>query len=203
MNFQELRLLQDHLTQNKIIPATAMAIGQNNRIIYEHISGSIYETNENITPMHRFDVASLTKIFTGICFMRLVEEEIINLYDPVYHIFPEYHSTKPIIKDGKIIAEFDARKITWFHILTHTSGIGWTQERPRPKCPDKTYILDTVYHPAFVCEPGQHIVYSDIPIVLLGMAMERVTGMALDALISQKILSPLGLANTSYAWQSG
>ena len=134
--------------------------------------------------------------------MLLVEEETMNLHDPIYHVFPEFNSTQPIIKDGAIVAEFDARKITWFHILTHTSGIGWTQERPRPKCPDITYILDTVYHPAFVCEPGKHVVYSDIPIIQLGMAMERVTGIALDDLISQRILTPLGLVNTSFLRRS-
>ena len=202
MDFRELRQLQDRLAQEKIIPATAMAVGRGHRIVYEHVSGSVFETGEKAGPLHRFDVASLTKIFTGICFMSLAEEGKIGLHEPVYHLFPGYDATKPIIKDGKTVGECDARKVTWLHVLTHTSGVGWTRERPRPAKPDLAYVLDSVCHPAFVCAPGQHVIYSDLPIILLGMAMERVAGTALDELIGQRIISPLGLGHTSFLRRS-
>jgi CubicO group peptidase (beta-lactamase class C family) len=50
----------------------------------------------------------------------------------------------------------------------------------------------------FSYPPGTHVVYSDIGLILLGFAIERLTGLSLDAAIRARVLTPLGLRNTGY-----
>lgn len=196
--FNELDKLIEGLTGEKIIPAISIAVGYKGNIVYSNCAGNIYETGEIITKESRFDIASLTKILTGICFMKLVEKKLIGLYDPICNFFPEFNTQKPIEKDGVTIDWCDASKVTWYHVLTHTSGMGWTRPKTRPSLPNLDTGLKDIFTLPFAYQTGQHIIYSDIPIILMGIAMERVTGKKLDELIKTELCTPLELKYTGY-----
>lgn len=196
--YNELNKLIFRITDNKVIPAISVAIGYRGDIIYSNSSGSIFEVGEKITSTSKFDIASMTKILTGICFMKLMEKKYINLYDPICEIFPEFAEKKPIEKNGKVIDYCDASKINWYHVLTHTSGMGWTRPKTRPSLPNLNKGLADIYNLPFLYQTGEHIIYSDIPIILMGVAMEKITGIKLDELINTQICEPLDLGNTEY-----
>ena len=88
--YKELNALLEELTNNKIIPAVSMSIGYMSEIIYSESFGEIAERNKKICNNTRFDIASMTKILTGICFIKLVEEGQVSLSDPICDIFPEF-----------------------------------------------------------------------------------------------------------------
>lgn len=57
-------------------------------IIYSESFGEIAERNKKICNNTRFDIASMTKILTGICFIKLVEEGKVRLvYQTLFVIF--------------------------------------------------------------------------------------------------------------------
>lgn len=196
--FEELGKLIEFLTSENIIPAVSVAIGYKDNIIYSKSVGNIYESGERITKESRFDIASLTKILTGICFMKLIEKKIIDLHDPICNFFPEFNKQKIIEKDGRVIDICDASKVTWYHVLTHTSGMGWTRPKTRPSLPTLDTSLSDIFNLPFAYQTGQHIIYSDIPIILMGIAMERMTGKKLDELVDIEICTPLELKHTGY-----
>ena len=196
--YDELDKLMEELTEKKIIPAVSVAIGHKGNIVYSNSKGNIYESGNRITNESRFDIASMTKIFTGICFMKLVEKKAIGLYDSICDFFPEFNTQKPIEKDGKIIGWCDASKVTWYHVLTHTSGMGWTRPKTRPSLPNLDNGLGDIFDLPFAYQTGEHIIYSDIPIILMGIVMERITGKKLDELVKIEVCDPLKLEHTGF-----
>ena len=70
MKYSKLSDLLQFITENNIIPAISVAIGKNSEIVYLNSHGSVYETGKKVTNEAKFDIASMTKIFTGICFIR-------------------------------------------------------------------------------------------------------------------------------------
>lgn len=190
------------LTSCRDIPCLSVSLVYKSKILFSHSYGFINECNCDSISNLKFDIASLTKIFSGICFMKLVESGYISLSDHVCDIFPEFNKIKPIEKNGKLIDYCDASRITWYHVLTHTTGMGWTREKTRPSLPNLDKGLDDIFNLPFAYKPGNHVVYSDIPIILMGKAMEIITESKLDDLVSDMICVPLGLENTGYLRRS-
>lgn len=83
-----------------------------------------------------FDLASVTKLFTATAFMTLVEEERVELDQPISDVWPAFRGPRPIrpypdpLNPGTEIAVVpptdemvDAGQVTFRHLLTHTSGL--------------------------------------------------------------------------------
>jgi CubicO group peptidase (beta-lactamase class C family) len=173
-----------------------------------------------------FDLASLTKLFTATTFMTLVEDGRVTLDSPLADVLPEFQGTEPIGPSEDPISkrlvpvepafagkEVDTRDVTFWHLLTHTSGlaawrslyreIGDGDERvplPHHVPEDKrAQRLATIPGPhAFAYLPGQRLVYSDLGLILLGEAIARLSGTSLETTVHDAVLAPLGLTDTLY-----
>lgn len=188
----------EKITNRRIIPAISLAVGKSGKIVFSGSFGHVYETGERVTNKSRFDIASMTKIFSGICFMQQVEQGRIGLNDPICNLFPQFAVKKEIERDGKIIGYCDAGKLTWFQAFTHTTGMGWTRPKTRPSLPNLDKDLQDIFTMPFAYTPGTHVVYSDIPIILMGIAMEQITGKRLDEIVLESVCKPLNLSNSGY-----
>ncbi|RRO17220.1 class A beta-lactamase-related serine hydrolase [Saccharopolyspora rhizosphaerae] len=129
-----------------------------------------------------FDVASISKLFTSITALQLVDDGTISLDDPVAEHLPEFGT------NGK-------QDITVEQLLTHTSGLQaevklWKLP-PEQRVP--SIMALTPEHP-----PGTHYEYSDPNMITLGLLVERVTGHPLDQVVQQWITEPLGMTDTGY-----
>jgi CubicO group peptidase (beta-lactamase class C family) len=173
-----------------------------------------------------FDLASVTKLFVVAAFMTLVEAGRAGLDQPVAVVLPEFTGARPIqayddpLKPGATVAvawaagsapatHVDAARVTFRHLLTHTSGLpAW---RPLYKAeshhvPGACEVPGTSAAAArqaalatyFSYPTGTRIIYSDLGLILLGMAVERLTGQSLDAAVAQRVTGPLGLTATRY-----
>ncbi len=194
MNFNELDVFLEFLVLNEIIPAMQVAIGIDNDIVYDKSFGKIYEINKYVDGDDLFDIASLTKIFSGACFAKLLQEEAFKLEDPVCKYFPQLNNIRPIIKNGKKIGENDCSKITWWNVLTHSTGFG----RILYRSDLKVKKIEDVFKAPVVYRTGERVIYNDLPIILMGRAMEMKTNTRLNRLIREKILNPLNLFNIGY-----
>lgn len=132
-----------------------------------------------------FDAASLTKVVaTTPSVMLLIEQGSIALDAPLVRYFPECGS------GGK-------EAITVRHLLTHTSGLAaglppnppWRGE----EAAFKLACAQIVNHP-----PGTHFLYSDINFLLLGLLVQRVSGMPLNDFAQQRIHRKLGMRDTFF-----
>ncbi|MFP4136377.1 MAG: serine hydrolase domain-containing protein [Candidatus Acetothermia bacterium] len=134
-----------------------------------------------------FDLASLTKVIvTTSLALKLLEDGYWRLDDPVNEHLPE----------------FDNRKVSLRQLLTHTSGlIPWADlfsgSQSRAEALDKLFT-DKWPHLDPVVPPGERVIYSDLNFIILGLAIENVTGEELDDLARNRIFRPLDMYDTCF-----
>lgn len=165
----------------------------------------------------RFDLASLTKLFTATAFMRLVEMCRVKLDQPVATVIPQLGSRRPIGDTEEPLSRsivpppsayygqtVDAEAVTFRHLLTHTSGLAaWRslfRDLAGALSPDqrRQRAIELVCGYDFAYPTSQQVVYSDLGFILLGEAVARLTGQPLDHAIERLVLNPLALTHTGY-----
>lgn len=156
------------------------------------------------TPMNadrRFRVGSNTKMFTSVLTLRLAEQGRIDLDKPLRAYLPS----------GTLPEGWD---MTGRQVLQHRSGVydhtNDLLEQPGEETTSafEKRIRNTVYTPAELVAlsvkhgpqftPGSRYAYSNTNYVLLGMAIERITGSSYAQTLREQIIEPLGLTETSY-----
>lgn len=193
-----------------VSPAAQLAIRHKGELVHAAAFGYLDpETCKNPTRLDSlFDLASLTKLFTTTAFMSLVEAGQVGLDTPVHTVLPEFDGLRPIapyenpLDRGKTVSvsdqpgQVDAGKIAFRNLLIHNSGLpAW---RPFKDQPDSQSAVRLAFETFFSYLPGERIVYSDVGLILLGLALERLTGSPLEEVIRARATSPLGLESTRY-----
>ncbi|MCE7081318.1 serine hydrolase [Streptomyces sp. ST2-7A] len=129
-----------------------------------------------------FDLASLTKVFTAVLAVRLMEEGELAPDTRVADRLPGFGAA------GKA-------PITVRHLLTHTSGL--RPELPLYDAPPGRR-LEPLWGEAPLHPPGAVRIYSDLNLIALGVLLERVTGRRPDVLLREWITEPLGMTRTGF-----
>ena len=122
----------------RVFSAAVLHIRQGGTAIFERVYGYLDpDTGHRPTQAGSlFDLASLTKLFTATAFIRLVEAGRVTLTTPVAEVLPEFAGRRPIGPSEDPLAsatispdpqfagqEVDAGTVTFWHLLTHTSGL--------------------------------------------------------------------------------
>ena len=142
------------------------------------------------TPDTKFRIGSITKQFTAMAILQLVDEGKVRLADPV----KKYFEQAPPAWD----------KITVHHLLTHTSGVRSYTNLPnffRDKARDPLKPLEIVkltQDQPLQFEPGEKMVYNNTGYVVLGHIIEKVSGQEYAAYMRTHIFEPLGMKNSGY-----
>ncbi len=132
-----------------------------------------------------FDLASMTKLFTSIAAVQLIQAGEIGLDDPVVDYIPAFAA------NGK-------SNITIRHLLTHTSGLPADPSPSLCTYPTSDQQWAAVYGVAPFAQPGTAYLYSDMNLMTLGKVIETVTGKTLDRVVAERITRPLGLTDTMF-----
>ncbi|MEJ7830484.1 MAG: serine hydrolase domain-containing protein, partial [Segetibacter sp.] len=154
---------------------------------YSNIKGT---EKKPLTAASRYWIASITKMFTAVMLLQLVEEGKLKLTDTLDKFFPQIPN---------------ARKITIAQILAHRSGIhdifGDRDLRPSSKTDpitkDELLTLIAKGTPDF--EPDAKHSYSNSGYTLLGLIIERLTGKPYAEALKERITSKIGLNDTYIA----
>ena len=139
-------------------------------------------------PMRRdtmFDIASMTKLFTSLAAVQLIERGSLGLDTPVAAYIPQFAANG---KGG----------ITIRNLLTHTSGL---PADPSPSLCDYATNDErwaAVYAVKPTAAPDTTYLYSDMNMMTLGKVIETITGRPLDQVVRQRITGPLGLRDTMF-----
>lgn len=166
---------------------TAVYVTLNGTPVYEHYSGlASVEDNVPLSAQTRFRIGSITKTFTAVLVMQLIEEGKLKLDTRLSTFFPEVPN---------------AAGITIQHLLSHRSGIfNYTND------PEYTGYMTTAqtqqqlvqriqaYDSQF--KPGSKYSYSNSNYALLGFIVESLYEKPLAHVVAEKIAKPLKLNNT-------
>ncbi|MFN6962216.1 MAG: serine hydrolase domain-containing protein [Pyrinomonadaceae bacterium] len=174
------------------IPGMSVAVVKNGRLVLAKGYGlADLENRVPATESTVYSIASVTKIFTAMAVMRLVEDGRVSLGDPVAKYFPELPEAW--------------RAVTIRHLLSHTSGIpSYTDNTDSIPCkvgkPPSEYERGDAWKEV-ACLPLTHPTgtawkYTETGFYLLGMLIEKVSGARYGEFVGRSILSPLGLTAT-------
>lgn len=139
------------------------------------------------TPQTKFRIASISKQFTALMILQLVEEGKMKLDDKISVFIPEYPKDK-------------AEKITIHQLLSHTSGIVHYFPDFYQKFSKNNFTPDELMHLFWdinlLFEPSTQFRYSSFGYVVLGVILERVTGKSYETNLQERICKPLKMENT-------
>ena len=139
-----------------------------------------------------FSICSISKLFTSVALMQLVEEGKISLDDKVEDVLPWFD----------INNDFDdAPNLTLKSILSHSSGLPRESNHPYWPWPDfpfpsKQAVIDELNNKEMLYPPSKYYQYSNLGLSLLGYVIEEVSGQSFDDYINKNILIPLGMSST-------
>jgi CubicO group peptidase (beta-lactamase class C family) len=179
--------------EKKQIPGLAFSVVRYGDVLMTRTYGlANLETGTPVTTSSVFELASLTKPFTATAVMLLVQDGRVSLEDPI---------TKYI--DG---SPDDWKAVRVRHLLTHTAGFGEQSIVERQGLPvmdvSTKQQFDLIRQTPRLFPAGQKAAYSDPGYFLLGMIIEKASGLPYAQFMEERIFKPLGMTGTSVLDQS-
>ena len=134
-------------------------------------------------------IGSITKQFTAVAILQLVEAGKLKLSDDLQTLLPEF--------PGK------GERITVEHLLTHTSGLKNFFAMPgfaalASQQVGTSQVFDFFKNEPLAFAPGEQFAYSNDGYFLLGLIIEKLTGMRYADYLDQHIFAPLNMRHTAY-----
>ncbi|MCE7065227.1 serine hydrolase [Dyadobacter sp. CY326] len=146
------------------------------------------ELNVKLPMNASFEIGSVTKQFTAVAILQLAEEKKLTLEDDL----------------GKYLKfETGKRKVTIRQLLSHTSGIKGYTELPSFKTlsiqkHSRDTLLRIVEKEQFDFEPGEALIYSNTAFFMLGLIIEKVSGLSYEAYVKKNLFDKAGMTNSYY-----
>ena len=193
-------------------PGACVVVTLHDSIIYDRgfgmatLPGHVVEQGEPTTDETMFNICSVSKQFSAVALLKLEEQGLISLQDPVNKYFPEFK------------ADF-FKEITLAQLLSHTSGL----PDSRPRTPEEWAVYTSKNKTEFsrvedfkrfcgveesvryleqldslAFEPGTQYEYQNPTFQLAELLVERVTHQDFDAWMQEHIFFPAGMTNTLY-----
>jgi CubicO group peptidase (beta-lactamase class C family) len=162
-----------HMDQEGI-PGVAIALIRDGEVVWADgfgVANTI--TGEPVTADTVFEVASISKVVTAYTALRLVEQGLLSLDEPVVTYLSE-----PWLPPSEY-----REQITLRHLASHSSGLS-----------DRQLPLDR----SMRFKPGSDFLYSGVGALYIQEVIEQVTGQPLDEVANALVLDPLGMTSSGF-----
>ena len=178
------------VVENRAVGIVAAVVRANDTLLLNGYGKADVEWNVPMPPDAVFEIGSVAKQFTAAAILQLRDEGKLSLDDDLTKWFPD----------------FDTRgnKVPLRRLLDHTSGIVGLTEIPEfgmlvwnPRFPrDSAYAL--IKRQPFQFRTGEAQIYNNSAFWLLGLVIEKASGMTYENYVEQKIFAPLGMSRSMY-----
>ncbi|WP_210592318.1 serine hydrolase [Streptomyces sp. GESEQ-35] len=163
-------------------PSLVAAVVRDGRALWHGARTSVdgHAPDENV----QYRIGSITKTFTAVLVLRLRDEGVLDLGDPLEKHLPGTGAGEATIAD----------------LLAHTSGLAaespapWWERTPGTLRPE---LADVLGKQPFVHPVGRRFHYSNPGYTMLGALVEKLRGAAWEDVLRREVLEPLGLNRTS------
>jgi serine beta-lactamase-like protein LACTB len=176
---------------DKRLPALSIALVDDQKVVWARGFGfTDKDRKEPATADTVYRVASVSKLFTDLAVMRLVDKEELDLDAPIKKYLPDFKPKNP----------FD-KAITLRMLMTHRSGL--VREPPLGSYfhDDETSLAKTIESLKgipVVYKPGARVKYSNAGIALVGYALERTQKQPFAKYVKDSVLDPLGMKRSAF-----
>lgn len=172
------------------LPGMAVGVVRGGETVFLGGYGMDGPAKNNVTPQTPFVIGSVSKGFTSLAVMQLVEADQIDLDAPVQTYLPWFTLADPQA----------AAKITIRDLLNQTSGLGYNDgTRPIWDQPGEFTLEARIRQMTdleLLREPGTAFEYSNFNYMLLGAVVEAVSGKTYQQYIQEHIFTPLNMGNS-------
>ncbi len=172
-------------------PGCEILVAKKGEIVYKKAFGNAdIELNVPMKPDMVFKLGSITKQFTAVAVLQLVEQGKISLQDSLQKYIKDFPSK--------------GHTVTIENLLTHTSGISdymqlaYADRNAERKDYEPQQVVDKFKTLPLEFEPGTKFKYSNSGYYLLGYIIEKVSGKSYRAYLQENILTPLYLNHTYF-----
>ena len=197
--------IQTNYLDNGKLPFASVLVGRGDDIALQWSSG--------VTEDAIFRIASMTKPITSVAFMQLVEQGKVALTDPVAKYIPEFAQLGVFVAGGgnvPFVSRPPKTPLRVVDLLRHTAGFTYSfQERSNidaayrktdveswTKSTSQSFI-DTLAQIPLEFDPGTQWNYS-VSTDVLGILVERISGLSLPEYFQTHIFAPLGMTDTFF-----
>ena len=170
-----------------VFPGAAAALALPDGAVAAAVAGDVAASGAAVSHRTRFDLASLTKLFTALAIARLVDRGALGLDDPCRRFFPALAGA-PL---GAVSVEL---------LLAHESGLpAWRplyEAMPagvRGAPAGAGRLVELAAGTPLEAAPKERAVYSDLGFILLGAIAARAGECSLAELLEREVTGPLGL----------
>ncbi|MBZ5719684.1 MAG: beta-lactamase family protein [Acidobacteriia bacterium] len=163
------------------IPGMSLALTDRNGLLYAKTYGyADTKLQKPVTPETEFEIGSISKSFTSISLLQLVEAGKFDPQQPITKYLPWFsiHS--------------NYTPITAHDVMTHTAGLA----RDRDDIPSSLYQAAEVRDLWTGYEPGKYFAYSNIGYQIMGYMLEEITGKSSADNVRERLLQPLGMSHS-------
>jgi serine-type D-Ala-D-Ala carboxypeptidase len=202
MDFQAVENAFQQAIAEGVFPGAVVLVSKDDAVVYERAFGfrSLMPHKTTMEPGTIFDLASLTKpLATAVAVMLLIREKKLRLDDQITRVIPMY-------------GVFGKSLTTVRHLLSHSSGLpAWkaffedivrNEKSGRinfvASRAAKNFVFEQIHREKVLNPPGAQCLYSDLGFMILGEAVEILTGNTFDRFCQERIFKPLGLRSTGF-----
>jgi serine-type D-Ala-D-Ala carboxypeptidase len=202
MDFQAVENAFQQAIAQGVFPGAVVLVSKDDSVVYERAFGfrSLLPHKTTMEPGTIFDLASLTKpLATAVAIMLLIREKKLRLDDQITRVIPMY-------------GVFGKSLTTVRHLLSHSSGLpAWkaffedvvrNEKSGRinfvASRAAKNFVFEQIHREKQLNPPGAQCLYSDLGFMILGEAVEILTGNTFDRFCQDRIFKPLGLRSTGF-----
>ena len=197
------RILDTALSRTNVVGAVA-AVGSSDGITASAATGlADPATGKPMAMDSIFQVASMTKAITTAAALQLVERGSLALDDPIGAVLPDLADPQVLTgfaDDGTAQTRPAQTPITLRHLLTHTSGLGYSftsGDMAKAQGEVVPASMNSLKSP-LMFEPGSDWLYG-VNTDWVGLAVEAASGQTLAEYMAQHIFEPLGMDDTGFA----
>nr|WP_262896902.1 cyclic peptide export ABC transporter [Fulvivirga sediminis] len=172
------------------IPGMIIIIVDKESTIIEPFGYANLETRDKVDSQSLFQLGSLSKAFTSLAVLKLIDQGKLSLDDNVSNHLPWL---------GFTYAD-KAVDVTIRDLLHHTSGIPWETIADIPEADDEEALLrtvETLKGQKLRFEPSEAFEYATINYDVLALVIEKITGNTFENFLEMNVINPLGLSHTS------
>ncbi|WP_182912073.1 serine hydrolase [Sphingomonas cavernae] len=177
---------------DKALPSVAIALVDRTGVIWSNAWGSADAGRKRrATADTVYRAGSVSKLFTDIAVMKLVEQGKLDLDAPVTRYLPDFRPHNPF-----------GGAITLRQLMTHRSGL--IREAPRGHyfdmhAKDEADAVASLNETTLVAAPGGITKYSNAGIAVVGEVVAHVTGQSFEKAVEALVLAPLGMRSSGFA----
>jgi len=189
-------IVADYVSQREHV---ALTIGvMQSKQLYIKGFGKLSDTQPSAPNAHTvYEIGSITKVLTGTVLAALVNEQTVSLDDSL-RLCLSSESIRPL--------PLSLQALTLLQLVTHTAGLPrlpatLLEASEAAANPYAQYTAENMYADlekvTLLSEPGQHYVYSNLGMGLLGHVLSLKVSQPYEALVKNIICQPLGLSDTT------